>query len=193
METHRRHDARDAVTLLAALLLLLPVASLADDSESETATGGFGVVQDLGPPAGEPKSGEELDDATHDLASRLRCPVCQGLSVADSTSVSALSMREEIHEMFAKGYTEDQIVAYFESSFGEFVRLVPTARGFNLLVWFLPVIGLLTGLAIVLRQTRDRTATASSAGTEVEASPEDDELSDYRARVLREVDGGSAE
>ena len=191
---HRGHSAGAALLAVAVALVLalvLPRPAPASGSDEEAASTDFGVVKDLGPPAGAPLSGEQLDAATKDLSTRLRCPVCQGLSVADSTAVSALAMRDEIRELFAKGYSEEQIVAYFESSFGEFVLLIPKARGFNLLVWLLPVAGLLTGLAIVLRQTRaQRVADPASAPAD-----ENDELADYRARVLREVDrsGRSAE
>ncbi|HVS65387.1 MAG TPA: cytochrome c-type biogenesis protein CcmH [Thermoanaerobaculia bacterium] len=170
---------------LAILLLAVPLAAFGADSEEEATGTDFGVVQDLGPPADAPKTGQELEEATRDLSSRLRCPVCQGLSVADSTAVSALAMRDEIRELFAQGYSEEQIVSYFESSFGEFVLLVPKARGFNLLVWLLPVLGLLVGLFIVLRQTRGPAALAQRA-----LPDEGGELAEYRARVLREVEGG---
>jgi cytochrome c-type biogenesis protein CcmH len=180
---------RAPAPLATALLLfvsLTPMAAsgtLAAEAQGGSAGEPFGVVQDLGPPAGAPKTGQALEEATQDLASRLRCPVCQGLSVADSTSVSALAMRDEIQELFAKGYTEEQIVSYFERSFGEFVLLVPKPQGFNLLVWLLPVVALLIGLLIVFRQS-GRGTPATPGGT-----VDDGELADYRARVLREVEG----
>ncbi|HVS15027.1 MAG TPA: cytochrome c-type biogenesis protein [Thermoanaerobaculia bacterium] len=184
-----------ALAAVAAALLpttLLPTTLLPTTQSSAAGTGAdegsgteLGVVQDLGAPAGTPLAGEQLDRATHDLASRLRCPVCQGLSVADSTSISALSMRDEIHEMFAKGYSERQIVQYFESAYGEFVLLVPKARGFNLLVWLLPVVGLLVGIALVLRRTRG--VVASDEGEAAAAPGMDGELADYRERVRHET------
>jgi cytochrome c-type biogenesis protein CcmH len=162
------------------------VASARSDEPSQGA--GLGVVKDLGAPEGTPRSGADLERATRDLASRLRCPVCQGLSVADSTSISALSMRDEIQEMFAKGYSEAQIIRHFESSYGEFVLLVPKPRGFNLLVWLLPVIGLLVGIALVLRHTRGVLASDAAAAPHPDAA----ELAEYRERVRRETAGDPA-
>ena len=50
-----------------------------------------------------------------------------------------------MRELLAAGYDEEQILAYFERSYGEFVRLEPPLRGVNWLVWIAPVVGLLLG------------------------------------------------
>ncbi|PYQ47091.1 MAG: hypothetical protein DMF59_19820 [Acidobacteria bacterium] len=47
----------------------------------------------LGAPHGTPLSGTALEERTHEVASLLRCPVCQGMSVADSPSTDALDTR----------------------------------------------------------------------------------------------------
>ena len=56
--------------------------------------------------------------------------------------------------MIAAGYDEPQIFGYFEASYGEFVRLIPRAEGFNLLVWIVPLLGLLVGGVVVWRLLR---------------------------------------
>ena len=40
-----------------------------------------------------------------------------------------------MRELLAAGYDQEQILAYFEHSYGEFVRLQPPLRGVNWLVW----------------------------------------------------------
>ncbi len=79
--------------------------------------------------------GEALLARTEDVAGLLRCPVCQGLSVADSPATMAVNMKAQVREMLAAGYDQEQILAYFEHSYGEFVRLQPPLRGVNWLVW----------------------------------------------------------
>ena len=139
----------------------------------------------IGPPMGRPLAGEELDEATEALASIMRCPVCQGLSVADSPTVSALAMKQEVYDLLAAGYSRDQVLGYFESTYGEFIRLEPRAEGFNLLVWLAPVAAMLAGAILVMMRLRGRAAGAGAAT----ATQEDTDLAEYRERVRREVGG----
>ena len=118
--------------------------------------------QVVGPPRGQPLTGDALETRTKRVASLLRCPVCQGLSVADSPSSTAQNMKAHVRELVAAGYDQDQILAYFERSYGEFVRLEPARRGVNWLVWIAPVAGLLLGVAIVLFALRSPKAAAVS-------------------------------
>jgi cytochrome c-type biogenesis protein CcmH len=114
------------------------------------------AAQSSRPPAGpidaprsRPLAGPELDARTNDIGGLLRCPVCQGLSVADSPSSMARNMKAEVREKLAAGYDQEQILAYFERSYGEFVRLDPPMRGVNWLVWFGPLGVLVAGAGVV--------------------------------------------
>jgi cytochrome c-type biogenesis protein CcmH len=138
----------------------------------------------LGPPQGRPLAGEELDRVTEEISSIMRCPVCQGLSVADSPTLSAIAMKAEVRQFLAAGYTRTQILDYFERSYGEFIRLEPKAKGFNLTVWIAPVAATLLGLAlIVMRWRRSQPSVVADPGDR-EA---DLDLEEYRQRVRREV------
>jgi cytochrome c-type biogenesis protein CcmH len=107
------------------------------------------VATVAGPPRVAPLSGTAMEAEAKRIAAILRCPVCQGLSVGDSPSPMATNMRQQIRELVAAGFDEDQILSYFEASYGEFVRLQPPLRGVNWLVWAAPVLGLLIGLVVV--------------------------------------------
>lgn len=110
--------------------------------------------QFVGPPRGTPISGDALDKRTNEVAALLRCPVCQGMAVSDSPSTVALDMKQQVRELLARGYTQEQILAYFETSYGQFVLLKPKFGGVNALVWLLPVAVLLAGVAIVVFKMR---------------------------------------
>ena len=113
----------------------------------------IGVVG-LAPPS-VARSQEDLEQEVRQIASLLRCPVCQNLSVADSPSELAQEMRGLIKERLLKGESREEVVAYFVSKYGEWVLLAPPKRGFNLLAWILPfvaVLGGLGGIAILLRR-----------------------------------------
>lgn len=98
---------------------------------------------------------EDLEQEVRRIASLLRCPVCQNLSVADSPSELAQEMRELIKERLLKGESREEVIAYFVSKYGEWVLLAPPKRGFNLFIWLLPflaVLGGLGGILILLRR-----------------------------------------
>ena len=142
--------------------------------------------QIVGPPKGTPLAGAELEERTKDVASVIRCPTCQGLSIFDSPAAMAINMKHQTRDLLAQGYTQDQILDYFEASYGEFVRLNPGTRGMNWLVWAAPLLLLAVGIwAIVgfLRKSGRRAPAA--APTPLADAPEaiDPDLLPYVLRV----------
>jgi cytochrome c-type biogenesis protein CcmH len=95
-----------------------------------------------------------LEAQVRRVASELRCPVCQGLSIQDSPSELAQEMRNLIRERLRAGDTPEQVRAYFVSRYGEWVLLEPEPRGLNLAVWAGPVLLLLGGVLFVLSRVR---------------------------------------
>jgi cytochrome c-type biogenesis protein CcmH len=132
----------------------------------------------IGAPRGPQLSGPLLDARTDDVGALLRCPVCQGLSVADSPATMARNMKAEVREKLAAGYDQEQILSYFERSYGEFVRLEPPMRGVNWLVWFGPVGGLLAGGAVIVWALK----RSRAAGTRSEATSTASPVSDLPSR-----------
>ena len=61
------------------------------------------AAQFVGPPKGTPVSGEALHAETQRVGSLLRCPVCQGMSIADSPSEMAVNLKAQVHELLARG------------------------------------------------------------------------------------------
>jgi cytochrome c-type biogenesis protein CcmH len=149
----------------------------------------------IGAPKGQPLSGRGLEARTEEVAALLRCPVCQGLSVADSPATMAQNMKAEVREMLATGYDQDQILSYFERSYGEFVRLSPPLRGVNWLVWLGPVGVLLGGGAVVAWALRRAVPAATGESVDLPARdtlPDDPRLAAALRRV-REMAYGWAD
>lgn len=170
--------------LAALLLAALPLAAAAQAPE------GPDPRTVVGEPAGAPLTGARLEAEAERIASLLRCPSCQGLSVEDSPTEIALQMRAQVHDMVERGFTEEQILGYFESSYGEFVRLQPPLRGINWLVWLAPIAALLAGAWVVARTLRapagaapEAAPAAATAGPGRGALPDDPELARYVRRV----------
>jgi cytochrome c-type biogenesis protein CcmH len=98
-----------------------------------------------------------LDVQTRNVASQLRCVVCQGLSIQDSPAGLAKEMRTVVREQLAAGRTPEQVKQYFVDKYGEMVLLQPDPAGFNLLVYVLPVAMLLLGGVFVMVKARQWT------------------------------------
>jgi cytochrome c-type biogenesis protein CcmH len=105
-------------------------------------------------------------DRVEALASELRCPVCQGESIADSAAELARDYRQLIADEVAAGSTDAEITELFVARYGDWVLLDPPARGSTLLLWALPVVALVVGMVAIA--TRKRPAP-SDLGTEAEA------------------------
>jgi len=134
-----------------------------------------------------PAPSQAIDDRVREIASDLRCVVCQNLSVADSPSDLAKEMRNLVRELVEQGKSRQEIEAYFVSRYGEYVLLAPPKQGFNLLVWVLPFLALVLGAGgvyLVARRWAARTAE--------EPPPADPEYLERVQRELKEREGGAA-
>jgi cytochrome c-type biogenesis protein CcmH len=137
----------------------------------------------VGPPKGLPIAGAQLDQRTNEVASLLRCPVCQGLSVADSPSTVAQDMKQQVRELLARGYTQEQILSYFEHSYGQFVLQKPKFQGVAALVWLLPIAALIFGAIVVFSKAK-QLEQGPAAVPDAEPQPVDP----YIARVREMVE-----
>lgn len=111
------------------------------------------------------------------LAAELRCPVCQGLAVADSPSDSARAMRALVEQRVAEGRSDDEIRDEFRRSYGDWVILSPPLADARGLVWLLPVAAILLGAALAWSRV-GRAPVAEAAG------PTEDQLRALREREL---------
>ena len=85
------------------------------------------------PPVIQPRNAADslLESRTTELARELRCPVCQGLSIQDSPSELSQQMRALVKEQIVSGKSDEDVLAYFVSKYGEWILLAPdvTAGG----------------------------------------------------------------
>jgi cytochrome c-type biogenesis protein CcmH len=81
------------------------------------------------------------------VAASVRCPTCRGLSAAESDARAAQAVREDIRDRIRAGQSDAEIRAFLVSRYGEDILLKPRASGLAALVWVLPVVALLLGLA----------------------------------------------
>ena len=83
-------------------------------------------------------AGEASDrDRVESLGSRIRCPVCQGESIADSPTPYAQDILAFVEEKVEEGWSDEQILGYLEDRFAG-IRLDPRFSGWAALLWLLP-------------------------------------------------------
>lgn len=124
------------------------------------------VVGDTGP--------QTSAERARGLAEGIKCPTCQGQSVADSNATAARSIRTEIGRRIEEGQTDDEIRDYIVGLYPD-SSLTPPRTGVAGLVWFLPValfVGAVGGLVAVFRSWR---------------SPDDVEVSDRDRELVEEA------
>jgi cytochrome c-type biogenesis protein CcmH len=175
------------LALAFAVLAAEPVAPAAPEGAAEApAVESVGRIPGVTP--GPTPSPETVDRLAREIGLGLRCPVCQGLSVSDSTSSTAVTMQQRIRELVALGYDREQIEAYFVSKYGEWVLLAPPVAGFNQLVWFGPLAAVLVGLGVAALRAR-APAEDDTPDTVVEEDVRGPPPTDPRVEaLLREVD-----
>lgn len=93
---------------------------------------------------GPPRTTEEQVRA---IAKTMKCPVCRSQSVADSDVAASRSIRLEIARLVEEGRTAAEVRSSIAATYGDEVQLLPPASGIAGLVWILPVVGLVAGLA----------------------------------------------
>lgn len=153
---------RRLLSILSALALLAAGAPAGAQVQPASSADPAAVVRET-----------ELDRQTKEVAAQLRCVVCQGLSIQDSPSSLAQEMRALVREQLELGKSPDEVKEYFVEKYGEWVLLQPKARGFNLLVYVMPVLILLGGGVFVYTRARNWTARPPAdqpAEEEVEAT-----------------------
>jgi cytochrome c-type biogenesis protein CcmH len=128
-----------ALPLLAALATLAPLPAAAD------------AVPTVTDPVANARAVK--------LSEKLRCLVCQNQSIADSNAELAVDLRTQIREQIAAGRSDDQIVEYMVTRYGDFVLYEPPFKPTTILLWVGPVLLLVGGFFILIRNLRRRPAT----------------------------------
>lgn len=96
------------------------------------------------------------------ISAELRCPVCQGLSVQDSPSETARSMRALVAQRVAEGRTDDEIRAEFRRSYGDWILLSPPLLSLSGLVWLAPLAAVAAGAWLAWRRARAPSPAATA-------------------------------
>ncbi|PST88914.1 heme lyase NrfEFG subunit NrfF [Photobacterium jeanii] len=78
-----------------------------------------------------------------DLAKTLRCPQCQNQNLIESNSPVAKDLRLKVYQMVDQGKTDQEIIEFMTSRFGDFVRYNPKFAPNTYVLWLGPLLLLL--------------------------------------------------
>ena len=93
-------------------------------------------------------------DRVDAIGERIKCPVCQGESIANSPSQLARDMMAVVEQRVAEGQSDEAIVDELLASYSGAVLLDPPASGWTLVLWLAPILALGGGIAVIVRWRR---------------------------------------
>ena len=123
---------------------------------------------------------QSLDQRVQDVATQVKCPICQGESIADSTTTIAEQMRGVAREQLQSGRSEQEVLQYFRDHYGNQIVLTPAWNGFALLAWLVPLALVLGGVVLLVRILREW--RGSSVGSNL--AGEEDRIQEERELAL---------
>ena len=158
-------------------------------------SGSASASQSAVQPAEPQKVELSTESEAYQIGLLLRCPVCQGMPIADSPADMAQAMMKKIRTMTAEGQERQEILDYFVSRYGEWVLLEPKQEGLNWIIWIVPPVILLLGLGWALaRSSRSNTRKTTSPTSPVAAGPVPAQTPDQvlRSMIRESVEGDDA-
>lgn len=75
-----------------------------------------------------------------EIASQLRCLVCQNQSIADSNAELAIDLKNQVVKQIAAGKTNQEIIDFMVERYGDFVLYKPPFKMSTALLWLGPLL-----------------------------------------------------
>jgi cytochrome c-type biogenesis protein CcmH len=113
-----------------------------------------------------------LDAQVTHIAGQVRCPVCNGETVAESDAAVSVDIRNQIRTELLAHQSSDQILGGLVRAYGPGILEKPQPSGLGLLVWIIPVIAVAGGVAgLTVAFVRWRSAGAVVVAPSAAPSP----------------------
>ena len=110
------------------------------------------------------------------LTSELRCQKCQNQTIWDSKAGLADDMKRLVRDQMKQGKTDEEIVDFMVTRYGDFIRYKPAFKSSTMLLWVGPFILLFIGILMLLFQIRKRRQDTVDAPLSAEDSARVDAL-----------------
>ena len=105
----------------------------------------------------------KLESRARDISTGLRCMVCQNQNIDDSDAPLARDLRLLVRDRLKAGDSDDQVRAYLQARYGDFVLLKPPFKLDTLILWVTPAVVLLLAAGFVIGKARAKTAAPAPA------------------------------
>lgn len=115
----------------------------------------------------------ELESRARDISKGLRCLVCQNQSIDDSDASLAKDLRVLVRERLLEGDTNEEVVDYVVSRYGDFVLLKPPFNMATLALWVGPFLLITGGLVAIILFFRRRSGAVGTTATPAPLSAEE--------------------
>ncbi len=132
----------------------------------------------------------DLERRAYEINQAVMCPVCPGESIDQSQNLLAVSMRGIVYDRLQQGWTEQQIKDHFVESYGDSVLLAPPARGFNLIIWVLPPVGVVGAIGVLFLALRAMRSGRESGEILDDIDLTDEEYETYAERIEQALGNG---
>jgi len=102
----------------------------------------------------------EMEADYNQLVDELRCLVCQNQNLAGSDADLARDLRRETYVMLSEGKSQQEVVDFMVTRYGDFVLYRPQFKSSTYLLWLGPFLLLVLVLYSLVRRLRTKTAPA---------------------------------
>lgn len=111
-----------------------------------------------------------LEARARAIGQSLRCLVCQNQSIDDSDAGLARDLRTLVRERLTAGDSDQAVIAYVVSRYGDFVLLRPPVKPETWALWFGPLLLLVgVGSLIAVRARRKRVVDTTPLSSDEQA------------------------
>ena len=92
-----------------------------------------------------------LENRARAINKELRCVVCQNQSIDDSDAPVAKDLRMLVRANLIEGKTDQEVIDYVVSRYGDFVLLKPPVKGATIPLWLGPILFFIIGMFAIVR------------------------------------------
>ncbi len=117
-----------------------------------------------------------LEARAREISRQIRCPVCQGESIDDSSAPISRDLRVIIRERLVAGDSDEEVIEFVVDRYGEFVLFNPRSTGSGLVLWLAGPVMLVVGVGVAAVAFRRRKAVVERELTTEERAKLDDLL-----------------
>lgn len=88
----------------------------------------------------QPLTEAEVEQRAKQVGQSLRCVVCQNQTIEESDASLAQDMRKLVRARIRKGDSNEEVIAFMQNRYGDFVLLKPPVQANTYLLWFAPAV-----------------------------------------------------